>query len=255
MVVREPCGRALPLKGRTTPDRLSRLLAALGDISELVAEPRRLCRLAADVLAVDGAGISLISAGQLHGQLCASDELITRLERLQFSLGEGPCGSAFAAAAPVLEPNLVAAEFRWPVFAADALALGVRAVFAFPLGPGLAGIGALTLYRSESRDLTDSQLADALVLADLVTEILLTVQLGAPANELDRRLRGVGESRVQIHQATGMVSAQLGAAPGDALSRLRAHAWSTHRTLAAVSADVVTRRLRFARDVLPDLNG
>ena len=56
--------------------------------------------------------------------------------------------------------------------------------------------------------------------------------------------------RAEVHQATGMVSVQLGVSLAEALVRLRAHAWAEDRLLADVAADVVARRLRFGE---PDL--
>jgi hypothetical protein len=42
-----------------------------------------------------------------------------------------------------------------------------------------------------------------------------------------------------------MISAQLGVAQAEALIRLRGHAFSQHRAVADVAADVVARRMRF----------
>ena len=49
---------------------------------------------------------------------------------------------------------------------------------------------------------------------------------------------------VELHQATGMLIAQLGVSATDAAARLRAHAASTHRPLIDVSRDIIARRLR-----------
>jgi AmiR/NasT family two-component response regulator len=51
--------------------------------------------------------------------------------------------------------------------------------------------------------------------------------------------------RAEVHQATGMVSVQLDVSQAVALVRLRAYAFSEHRPLADVAADVVARRMRF----------
>ena len=51
--------------------------------------------------------------------------------------------------------------------------------------------------------------------------------------------------RAAVHQASGMVSVQLGISVGDALSRLRARAFAADRTIGDVAADVVARQLRF----------
>ena len=52
----------------------------------------------------------------------------------------------------------------------------------------------------------------------------------------------------QVHQASGMVSAQLDVNVGHALIRLRAYAFGHDRPLAEVAKDVVARRLRFDSD-------
>jgi len=61
---------------------------------------------------------------------------------------------------------------------------------------------------------------------------------------LDHSLHG----RAEVHQATGMVVAQLGVSATDALARLRAYAFVEQRLLSDVAHDVVSRRLRFTRD-------
>ena len=58
-------------------------------------------------------------------------------------------------------------------------------------------------------------------------------------------LTGPWDSRAQIHQATGMVTAQLGVHPEDAIALLRAHAFAQSWPLARVAAAVVDRELDF----------
>ena len=48
-----------------------------------------------------------------------------------------------------------------------------------------------------------------------------------------------------VHQASGMVAAQLDTTISQALIRLRAHAYGNDRSLTDVARDVVDRRLRF----------
>ncbi len=48
----------------------------------------------------------------------------------------------------------------------------------------------------------------------------------------------------EVHQATGMLTAQLGVSATDAIARLSAHAATTHRPLIDVSRDIIARRLR-----------
>lgn len=55
--------------------------------------------------------------------------------------------------------------------------------------------------------------------------------------------------RVEVHQATGMVVAQLQISATNALARLRAHAFVGQRLPIDVCRDVVARRLVFTQDM------
>ena len=57
---------------------------------------------------------------------------------------------------------------------------------------------------------------------------------------------GAGElDRIVIHQATGMIAAQLDDTVANALARLRASAFTSGRPMYDVAQDVVERRVRF----------
>ncbi|WP_246486320.1 ANTAR domain-containing protein [Kribbella qitaiheensis] len=56
---------------------------------------------------------------------------------------------------------------------------------------------------------------------------------------------GAWSSRSRIHQATGMVIAQLRLSADDALAILRAHAYANDTNLADIADQVVGRRLHF----------
>jgi ANTAR domain-containing protein len=133
------------------------------------------------------------------------------------------------------------------VFTAAALDLGARAVFVFPLRIGTISVGTLLAHRSVPGSLAAGQITDALALADAMTLALLHRQWPEAENT---EQPGPGWARpvtyrAEVHQATGMVSVQLGVSLAEALVRLRAHAWTAGRLLADVAADVVARRLRF----------
>ena len=208
----------------------------------------RLCRQCVAAVPVSGAGLALMSAdGPTGVVLAATDRAARHLEELQFTMGEGPCVDASREGRPVLQPDLlVAAAHRWPEFTASALTAGVRAIFAFPLQVGAIRVGVLDLYRHTPGHLTDAQFADTLAFADAATLLLLQLQGGRDgAGQIHPQLNGVLESRAVVHQATGMISVQLGVGLGDAMLRLRAHAYAQARPVYNVAGDVVGRRLRF----------
>ena len=177
--------------------------------------------------------------------LGTTNEVSALIEDLQYTLGEGPCVDAYRRRVPILEPDLAADWTRWLAFSPPALEAGVRAVFGFPLQIGAARLGALNLYRDQPGPLTDDQHADALVLTSVATRAILALQAGARPGELADELDLEGEFHLVVHQASGMVAAQLDVSLSDALVRLRARAFATGRSVAEIARDVVERRARF----------
>ncbi len=202
-----------------------------------------------EALQVTGAGITLMSDHHAV-PVSASDHRAGALDELQFELGEGPSPDAYACGAPVSEPDLAhARRARWPTFIPPALEIGARGVFAFPLAAGDRPIGVLTLYRDTAGKLTEEQTADSIVVADLLARTMLDRQSRGLPGTLADDIGGSNVHRAEVHQASGMIAVQLGIGVSEALVRLRAHAYATERTVADVSADVVSRRLRLGPEL------
>jgi GAF domain-containing protein len=196
--------------------------------------------------ATSGAGIMLSADGTSRGSVCTTNTVSELIEDLQFTLGEGPCIDACRSGQPVLEPDLASpAQHRWVAFAPPALEAGARAVFGFPIRVGAVRLGALNLYRDRPGPLTEDQHADALVLADVAAEFLLQLQAEAPPGELAKELVASSNFHNVVHQASGMVSVQLGVAVDHAMVRLRAFAFASGQPLVDVARSVVNRTLHF----------
>jgi GAF domain/ANTAR domain len=218
---------------------------------------QRICRACIEGLDVDGAAISLLTATVSRETLWASDATAERLEDLQFSLNEGACMQAAATGAPVLVPDLhhSTETTRWPIFAAAvAEQTDVQALFALPLQWGVTNLGVLDMYRSVAGELSQSQWRDAVSAADIAALMILglrtdpdpaTLDIDVGAEWLDHSTG----SRAEIHQATGMVLAQLQVTATEALARLRACAFVEQRLLGDVARDVVNRTLVFTQDM------
>ena len=227
--------------------RLLRILARLEDRVTPGPAPARLCQVCAEVMVMTGAGIMLMSGDVARGSICSSNEVSALIEDLQYTLGEGPSVDAYQQDQPVLEPDLAdPGVSRWLAFTPPAVEAGAEAVFGFPLRVGAIRIGVLNLYRDRPGPLDDDQHADALVLAGVAARAVLLMQAEAPPGMLGAELESGSDFRFVVHQASGMVSAQLEVSVGEALIRLRAYAFSNDRGLAAVAQDVVARELRFS---------
>lgn len=227
-------------------DRLLRILAQLSSGGDAVPTAARLCDVCAEVAAMSGAGIMLMSGEMFEGSVCSSNEVSALIEDLQYTLGEGPCLDAYHRDRPVLEPDLAdPGTPRWFAFTPRAVEAGARAVFGFPLQVGAIRLGALNLYRDQPGPLSEGQYVDALVLAGVAARSLLVMQAQAPPGALAPALEVGANFRFVVHQASGMVAVQLGVGVGEALVRLRAHAFGNERLLAEVAEEVVGRQLRF----------
>ncbi|MBA3303210.1 MAG: GAF and ANTAR domain-containing protein [Actinomycetota bacterium] len=226
--------------------RLARILDVLVDGEG--SDPRRaldrLCRACVQELEVTGAGLALIFGGGHRGTIGVSDGRVARVEELQFTLGEGPCLDAHESGRPVLEARL-AESSRWPTFGPEAVEAGVAAVFSVPLRRGAARFGVLDLYCDAPGPLGPGVLADAVAVAEAATTLVTEVQARAPSGSLPDLLGELAEQRAVVHQATGMVSVQLGVTLEEALVALRARSYSEGRTVGIVATEVVTRLVRF----------
>ncbi|WAU78709.1 ANTAR domain-containing protein [Streptomyces sp. Qhu-G9] len=215
-------------------------------------DPAREC---AQALGAEGVALSLlVGFGRAPEPLWGHPEVSARFEELQFTLGEGPGPDAVHTGTPVLEPDLECVRpDRWPVLLPSARELGVHGVCCFPLGIGAIRVGVLTVLCDAQRTMTEQQCVDATALAAALTGTFLNRDgPGNPGSDgnggaaADWFLeRSAGLHRASVHQATGMISVQLGVPVAEALLRLRAHAYSSERPLSEVADDVVARRLRF----------
>jgi hypothetical protein len=220
--------------------------AAPGAAHGMLGLLQRLCSAAVKALPASGVGVTVMTDAGVRGVAVASDAASERIDELQLTLGEGPCMDAFSSRRPVLEADLLSGGMsRWPVYSAAVVDEGVRAVFAFPLQVGAARLGVLDVYRKNEGSLSPQAFAQALTFADVATEMLLDGQEQAIPGSADAGLDEALDDRFELHQAQGMVMVQLGISLGDALTRIRAHAFANDHSLSDVAAHVVSRQIRF----------
>lgn len=252
-----PEGRARLWVGET-------LAAAARGACDPQQVPGALCAACARLLPVSGSSVSISGGRGIRVTWCASDRVAARLAELQYTVGDGPCQSALDQGAPVVAADLTggADARRWPIFAQEAVALGVRAVFSLPLGVSGAAVGTLDLYSERAGGLTEPDMRTALWVRDAVTYALM----GLPAAEHDSAEEEAPDEmaswvayseadHTEVYQAVGMVMVQLGLEPEQALDRLRARAYVDGRTVSQVAREVLARKLRFQREPEADGSG
>ncbi|MFB7719747.1 ANTAR domain-containing protein [Nocardia sp. NPDC056100] len=220
-----------------------------------------LCTVCTELLPVDRAAIIVCAADQNWEMLGASDAIATGFAQAQLAAGEGPGLHAYQSDAPALISDFGAALAggRWPLLAASGGGARDGGVFSFPLHRGAIRVGSLDLYTDVPTMLDVPGFAAAVRIADLVTVVLLAAVrasapgwLGTNGSPYGRDRLGpwweVSASTREIHQATGMIAAQLGVDIATAYARLVATALTTDRPIARFAADIVARRIRFDPD-------
>jgi hypothetical protein len=229
----------------------ARFQAALQDVSapgqdrpELL--PVRLAVACSRVLRVDGAGISLARADGERIPLGASSQVAARAERLQFTVGEGPCMTAQAAREPVFAV-LDDLHRRWSPFA-DLLVRETpyRAVVALPLPEVIAGLGAIDLYFQREDDVLRLDVFEAMAVGDLVSTELSDAAVWSTwsTEEGPAWLHGPDATgRARVWEAIGVLSLALDSDAPPALELLRTTARETGRTVDEVAADLLSGRL------------
>lgn len=201
------------------------------------------CDASVRVLPVQRAAIVIDEQDAGVQPWCASDDVAAWVEAMQATAGEGPAVDAVATGLPVAAADLSGARERWPGFAtALSRADSSGAMVAVPLRLGALRIGALDLYRDAPGPLDAHVVAAGLHIAGLIAEQLVPLDLDTPG-QAPQWLEQPLASRV-IHQAAGMVVAQLDVGVREAYVRLRAYAGAHRMSLSEVAGQVVDRRIR-----------
>jgi diguanylate cyclase (GGDEF)-like protein len=152
-----------------------------------------------EILPVTAAGVTLIADGVSPHQIAASDRFALEFERLQTELDDGPCLETYRSGEAVLIADL-RQDARFPRFGPAAVAVGLAAVFTFPLRHPEGRLGALDLYRTEPAGLSAEDMDVAQTLADVAAAYLLNAWSHQSARDAVEQLR-----RSTLHDAlTGL---------------------------------------------------
>lgn len=216
--------------------------------------PTVLARAAARVLTVDAAGISLLG-GRHRVPLGATTSAAAAAERWQFTVGEGPCFSAYRHGEPVIADEATMAG-NWPVLYDQFCDRSpYRSVVALPLSHGATRTGAMDLYFTQSAPGSAFDLDAARAVATLAHTALVGAAFGADPVELasaEPLEQAVPTAwldspevrrRQDVWVAIGMCNATLHLDTLDALALLRARAYSREQTVDDLADDLTHGRV------------
>jgi hypothetical protein len=208
--------------------------------------PALLAQACVQVLPVAGAGISFTD--ELRIPVGASDATAVRAERLQTTLGEGPCLFATATSTP-LQATAQLMATRWPLFHNELLhQTPYRTIASIPLkSREQERFGALDLYLTDDDGFSDR------ALEQLVSEIadpIAALLFDAPSSNfvhsqsLPQWLASDGVmDRMTVWIAIGMVMEESVLTNGEALAMLRGYAFAHDMSLDRLAAEVTKHQI------------
>jgi len=229
--------------------------AALGALRRARETGSRLDTPFVEHFPVDGASVSTL--GDLLGTetLFASDEVAARVDELQFDLGEGPSWQAVATAAVVCDVDIrTGSDPRWPMFREAVSRENVGTIYALPMVIGPLQLGAIDLYCHDSCTMDDGLLEQGESLARLVARDVFRRALRHAGRDPEQPDSEPLSRRI-IHQATGMVLAQLSLSAADARLVIEGHAFAAGTTVMDIAQRIVDRELVLADPERSDADG
>ena len=219
---------------------------SIGD-ADFVPEllPRQLAATFAEVLPSDGAGLSLTSGG-FRVPLGASDDTSGAAERLQFTLGEGPCLQAMHDARE-LRANQDDIARLWPLLYDELVRqTPYRSIASVPLRVTPTVVGAIDVYFTDPAGAFTVDLGDAVSLASEAAHLLRlhSAPLQLSISEPDLMVPAwtysqSSRNRMRVWIATGVLQAQLNISSPDAFDRLRGYAYSHEQDLDELATAII----------------
>ena len=160
------------------------------------------------------------------------------LDRIEQSLGDGPCIEALRTKSVVLLAD-VDTDPRWPDYQLQLAAQGCRSTLGVPLEIGADSAAALNFFGSDTGLFTDEVINEAAGFADLAGRSLrLAVRIGTAQSRAED-LQAAMEHRTSIDLACGVVMAQNRCSQEEAIAILTRVSSNRNQKLRDVAADIL----------------
>jgi GAF domain-containing protein len=211
------------------------LASTLADVVDAEEAIQTIVSVAAATVGTSFAGITLIhddgasfeTVGATHASVAAAD-------RLQYTLGEGPCVLAARDATSFVSHDL-AGDPRWPTWGPAVTALGFQSIVSAELHGRGHRIGALNLYGPADTEFTEHDFEMVKQFAHEASAVL------AFALQEDHLLRAM-EARSVIGQAQGVIMERFKIGATTAFAVLRRYSMDSNTRLRDLAEYVVEMR-------------
>jgi len=189
--------------------------------------------------ATQGAGVTLIREGK---KLTAAhtDEVVKRVDALQYELDEGPCLSAFKDGSPYRIDSMEM-EDRWPRWAPEARGMGMRSAISVPLTvPDDRRLGAVKAYSEQLAAFDEQDVRILQMFAAQAAIVLANVLSHSDAAGMSERLKSALRTRQEIAVAMGILMERDKVGEDQAFTLLRGSAHRNNVKLHRVASDLVS---------------
>ena len=184
---------------------------------------------------VDHVGISVTHTGGGIETVAATDDLVLKLDQLQYELNEGPCLTAMRNELVVVV-NHADREQRWPRFIERAAALGLRSQMGLRLYANNETVGGLNLYATQCEQIDPEVVHVANLFASQAALVL-------------------GKARMEEHLTEAMVTRQrVGVAVGIIMQRYDMDEDRAFQYLARVSQSSNVKLRQIAEQLVSSTN-
>ena len=164
----------------------------------------------------------------------ATDQRVTEIDELQYSLNEGPCLTAYLERTVVMVED-TRTDQRFPQWSPTASELGVAAIISAPIVAGDDCLGAMTVYSEVAGAFKEKAQRILPLFAAQAAVMLANVQALEKAERVSEQLREALLSRDEISTAKGILMAQDSLSDQEALRMLVSVASRENRTLRDVA--------------------
>lgn len=200
-----------------------------------------LAQVARDAIGhAEGAGVSLIQNGT-RTSVGATDGQVLEADTLQYTLGEGPCLSAWAESRPVRLQDTMT-DTRWRAWAGAAADTGVRSCLSVPLIRGNTSIGAMKVYSSSPDAFTAEDQRLLTNLAKSAAALLGHVQSSDTPQRISDAVKESLATRDTIGIARGILMERHDLDRDEALTRIATLSGGQRTSMGDTAASIALRR-------------
>lgn len=185
-----------------------------------------------------GAGVSLLESRGRRTSSGYTDSMVKQADDAQYSTGQGPCLTAWAAEETVLVDDL-AADLRWPEWRAAVTHLPIRSVVSAPLIAGKESIGAVKAYAAlpHAYDSSSAKLLE--LFAGPAATLLSHIQASEAPHRMSEMLQVSLHNRDLVNRACGILMERHGISHEAALQDLMRQALGRKTTLREASENTI----------------